>query len=169
MYTTSNLLTLLRAPLAFLFLIDRVDIRISVLCVAMLTDFIDGYLARLYKNETKLGAFLDPLMDKFFVLFVISCLLYSESLKPFEALAIMSRDVSLVIFGFYLLLKGRLKIYNFRSLIWGKITTVLQFFVIFFAILHLEVTVFPYILFVLFAIFALVELFLTLKTNVEKA
>ena len=37
---------------------------------AALTDVLDGALARLYKQETKLGALLDPLADK---LLVISC------------------------------------------------------------------------------------------------
>jgi cardiolipin synthase len=44
---------------------------VLALCAyAALTDVLDGALARLYKQETKLGALLDPLADK---LLVISC------------------------------------------------------------------------------------------------
>ena len=32
--------------------------------IASLTDWLDGYIARKYKMETKLGAVLDPLADK---------------------------------------------------------------------------------------------------------
>jgi cardiolipin synthase (CMP-forming) len=44
---------------------------VLALCAyAGVTDVLDGALARLYKQETKLGALLDPLADK---LLVISC------------------------------------------------------------------------------------------------
>lgn len=168
MFTASNALSLLRAPLAFLFLIDRIDVRICVLCTAMLTDIIDGYLARLYKTETRVGAVLDPVMDKFFVFFVVSCLLIEAKLNTFEAVAMISRDIALVIFGLYLLWQNRFKVYNFRAIIWGKVTTALQFFVIFFSILQVNITIVPFLLFIFFSCFALVELFLTLKTNIEK-
>ena len=76
MFTLSNVLSLVRGPLAFLFLIDRIDVRAGVILAAILTDCVDGYLARRYKYTTRLGAILDPVMDKFFVLFVLSILFY---------------------------------------------------------------------------------------------
>ena len=38
----------------------------------MATDSLDGYLARKYHKTSQFGAFLDPLMDKFFVFFAVS-------------------------------------------------------------------------------------------------
>ncbi|WP_341367914.1 CDP-diacylglycerol--glycerol-3-phosphate 3-phosphatidyltransferase [Yoonia sp. BS5-3] len=78
-----NILTILRliaAPaVVFLFLfITRpwADWFALVLFIgAALTDFLDGYLARAWKQETKLGAMLDPIADKAMViiaLFVIA-------------------------------------------------------------------------------------------------
>ena len=71
-WTVPNILTLLRllaAPgvvVMFLYF-DRpwADWFALLLFVgAALTDFIDGYLARAWKQETKLGAMLDPIADK---------------------------------------------------------------------------------------------------------
>jgi cardiolipin synthase len=36
----------------------------SLLLVCMATDFLDGLVARHFKQGTKLGAFLDPMADK---------------------------------------------------------------------------------------------------------
>ena len=45
MLTLSNCLTLLRAPLAFLLLIENVTVRVMAVVLAILTDCIDGYIA----------------------------------------------------------------------------------------------------------------------------
>jgi len=66
MLTLSNALTFLRAPLALLFLSEVTALRIGAIIIAMVTDGIDGYLARRNSSVTKLGAILDPIMDKFF-------------------------------------------------------------------------------------------------------
>ena len=42
-------------------------IALVVLVFALITDSLDGYLARRHKNETKFGSFLDPFADKLLV------------------------------------------------------------------------------------------------------
>jgi CDP-diacylglycerol---glycerol-3-phosphate 3-phosphatidyltransferase len=46
-----------------------------------LTDFFDGYLARKYKMETKLGKALDPIADKFFMSSTLIALLASGKIN----------------------------------------------------------------------------------------
>jgi CDP-diacylglycerol--glycerol-3-phosphate 3-phosphatidyltransferase len=71
-WTVPNILTLLRllaAPgVAIMFLYfsrPYADWLALVLFLsAAITDWFDGYLARLWKQETKIGAMLDPIADK---------------------------------------------------------------------------------------------------------
>ena len=168
MFNLSNVLSLLRGPLAFLFLIEAPIVRALVVVAAMLTDIVDGYLARKLQFTTRIGAILDPLMDKFFVFFVLSILFYEHTLSGWEVAAMLSRDMALFIFAVYLIALNRWKNYNYRSMVFGKITTALQFAVLLFLSLQMPVAPVLFSLFFVFGGIVLVELFLTLKTNPEK-
>jgi len=50
--------------------------------LAALTDFFDGYLARRYNHESRLGAILDPIGDKILLVFSIITVIYISS-DPF--------------------------------------------------------------------------------------
>ena len=158
----------MRGPLAFLFLIHRMEVRVGVILVAILTDCIDGYLARKYKHTTRVGAILDPLMDKFFVFFVLSVLFYEHTLGGWEVFAMLSRDMALFLFSLYLLIKNEWKSYNYRSLLWGKVTTALQFTVLFFLAFNIRFTFLLFALFFALGVCVLVELFITLKPTITK-
>ena len=77
--TIPNMLTVLRllaAPaVAVMFLyFTRPYADWFALCLfvlAALTDWVDGYLARAWKQETKLGAMLDPIADKAMVVIAL--------------------------------------------------------------------------------------------------
>jgi|JI9StandDraft_1071089.scaffolds.fasta_scaffold07006_3 CDP-diacylglycerol--glycerol-3-phosphate 3-phosphatidyltransferase len=167
MFTPSNVLSLLRLPLALLFFIDREEIRAVIVVLAILTDCIDGYVARRYQHTTRLGAVLDPLMDKFFVFIALGILFSEKSLGGWEVFSMLSRDLALFLFGLFLLLRQNLRGYNYHSLITGKIFTGLQFTTLFLLSLHVPIPSWGYTSFLALGCFVLAELVLTMKTHVE--
>ncbi len=63
---------------------------------AALTDWIDGYLARAWKQETKLGAMLDPIADKAMVVIALLVITGYTGMDPWillPATIIMFREV----------------------------------------------------------------------------
>ena len=63
---------------------------------AALTDFLDGYLARLWKHESKLGAMLDPIADKAMVIIALVVITGFSGMNPWillPATVIIFREV----------------------------------------------------------------------------
>ena len=76
------------------FLGDLIPFFIFVL--ASFTDFLDGLLARLYKEESKLGELLDPIADKIMVATALVLLVMNETIQHFEVIAaiiILTREI----------------------------------------------------------------------------
>ena len=99
MLTLSNALSLSRAVFALAFLWENTLIRLLALVLAMVSDFLDGFLARRYKTTSQFGAILDPIMDKFFVLFVGVILCLEGGLAVWELIALLSRYIFLGFFA----------------------------------------------------------------------
>lgn len=162
MISLSNCLSFLRAPLAFLFLSDNTSLRLAAIIFAMLTDSIDGYLARKRKLTSKFGAILDPVMDKFFVYFVLSVFFFEGKIKIWEGCAMVSRDFFLCFFGICLLLVKKWKGFELRAIRWGKVTTAMQFLVLIGLTLNF---VFPWYVFAGFVIFGALAFFELFQTS----
>lgn len=158
-FTLSNILSLLRAPLAFIFLFNDPIYRASAVILAMITDFLDGFIARRYGTCTQLGAFLDPLADKFFVFFSLFILMQQGHLELWQLLALISRDFSVLVFGLYLALSKNWSNFQFRSIWCGKITTTLQFFVLLGLIFSIKIPSYIFLSFIGLGFFALIELY----------
>lgn len=63
-------------------------ISLAIFIVASLTDFIDGYIARKYKQVSDFGKFLDPLADKLLTI-ACMCMLCEWGMMPAWALMIV--------------------------------------------------------------------------------
>jgi len=55
--------------------------------VASFTDFLDGLLARLFKEESKLGELLDPIADKILVCAALTLLVMNGTIINYEVIA----------------------------------------------------------------------------------
>jgi len=103
-WTFPNILTILRllaAPLlGLIFLLaprPYADFIALILFVgAALTDYLDGYLARAWRQESKLGAMLDPIADKAMViiaLIVVASLNGTAAVVMLPTIIIVFREV----------------------------------------------------------------------------
>lgn len=165
MITVSNSLSFLRFPLAFLFLQESPTIRLIAIFLAMLTDSIDGYIARRRQSASRFGAILDPAMDKFFVYFALAVLFLEGRLSMLETAAMLSRDFFLCLYGSVMLATFRWKTIIFRAIRWGKVTTALQFVVLMGLVVQAS---FPWYLFATFVAMgwlAFLELFRTSESK----
>lgn len=103
-----NILTILRILLTFLMLVVIIygaDLKPSwmhiswvsyfsclIFCIASLTDFYDGYIARNYNVHSKFGEVFDPLADKMLILGAFIGLIILQRANPWAVFLILSRE-----------------------------------------------------------------------------
>ena len=87
-------------------------IPLTLFIIASFTDFLDGLLARMYKEESKLGELLDPIADKIIVAAALILLVMDGTIRNYEVIAaiiILTREI--LISGLReFLAKGRIKL-----------------------------------------------------------
>jgi cardiolipin synthase len=135
-FTVPNILSASRFPLAAAFLVsDQTPVRVALIGAASLTDVLDGWLAR-RQQTTRLGALLDPIADKTFVLVAISAFLIAGEISTLEYFVTLLRDFATAI-GFVVAyyLSG-LDPKNFKARMSGKVVTVLQLATVLALVLH---------------------------------
>ena len=63
-----------------------------IFCIASLTDFFDGYIAREYHLHSRFGEVFDPLADKMLILSAFIALLMLDRASPWAVFLILSRE-----------------------------------------------------------------------------
>jgi len=135
--TAPNQLTLLRMvflPFIIIHLVNGHNFWALVLFVlAGISDGLDGLLARLLKQQTKIGQYLDPMADKLLLstMFLVLSVLHRIPWK-FTVL-VFSRDMCIVIVGALLYIAAGLR--DFRPSMFGKANTFAQVAAVFFVLL----------------------------------
>ncbi|MES1258052.1 MAG: CDP-alcohol phosphatidyltransferase family protein [Acidobacteriota bacterium] len=91
---------------------------------AALTDMLDGTVARHFGGETKFGAYLDPIADKFLLSGIYCGLAFGRAVPLWIVLVIFGRDLWILALS-----AAAFKFTTFRSFEpspWGKASTFLQ-------------------------------------------
>ena len=68
----------------------------TLFLIASFTDFLDGLLARMFKEESRLGELLDPIADKIIVSAALVLLVMNDIIRNYEviaALIILTREI----------------------------------------------------------------------------
>lgn len=87
---------LLILPILVLFVNDEFGWALALFAIAGISDGIDGYIAKKYHWDTRLGAFLDPAGDKLLVAWSFGTLAYLGHLPVWLAVIVILRDVLIV-------------------------------------------------------------------------
>ena len=127
-FNLPNLLSLFRLVAAFVFLAfaiqDRWEIAVPVFCAGALSDLIDGTIARLLHQRSRIGAVLDPMADKLLMFFGALMLTLKGFLPPWFVMIVLSRD--LMISGGAAFLKWKGAVFEVIPTYLSKGTTALQ-------------------------------------------
>ena len=132
-FTIPNLLSLCRILLIPVFLAFMLNHKIFtafiIFLIAAFTDLLDGIIARIWKQKSKLGAYLDPTGDKLlmtacFIILSFPSLSNPNTVPLLLTVIIIGRDLLIVTGAFYVLkTRGQTA---FNPTLLGKTCTVSQ-------------------------------------------
>ena len=103
-----------------------VIIALVLFILGSLSDALDGAVARRQKNQSKFGAFLDLIADKFLVILVLISLVYHRESNTLFLLTILiiSREIFIISLREWMASSAKGKLLEVSSL--GKIKTIIQ-------------------------------------------
>lgn len=131
-----NFLTLIRlflVPVLVIFLIQGLFFNaLIVFIIAGASDAIDGFLARILKQKTVLGSYMDPLADKALIISCFVALSVLGMIPPWLTVIVVSRDF-IILLGISVLFLMSIYV-EIQPAFVSKVTTTLQFLTIFFVL-----------------------------------
>ena len=115
-------------------------IALVLFCVASITDFLDGQIARRNNLVTNFGKFMDPLADKILTCSAFICLIVTrpESMPAWIVIIIIAREF--IISGFRLVAADNGIV--IAASYWGKFKTVSQMILIILMIMDIQNAIF---------------------------
>jgi cardiolipin synthase len=158
--TAPNLLTLLRICLApFLvaaILDDHYALSFVLFVAAGLTDALDGTAARLLKQRTVLGQYLDPVADKILLSTLFLVLTHKGLIPARVTVLVFGRDVGILVVA--AILYAAVGRREFIPSIFGKANTMAQVVAVASVLLHQLITANWVVYFRMFALYATMAL-----------
>lgn len=133
-----NLITLLRIlliPILVIFLIEgQVLYALVVFICAAVSDALDGMIARVFKQKTKFGAYIDPIADKLLIGTSFVTLSVLGRMPSWLSVLVVSRDL-IILIGIAMLLLND-KPVSINPIFDSKLTTLAQFCTVSFFLAH---------------------------------
>ncbi len=127
--TIPNIITMIRillTPIFVIFIINgQLVTGLIILLICGISDGLDGFIARVFNQKSKLGSYLDPLADKIILVSAFVALGIRGFLPSWLSVAVISRDVLILIGVIILYLTG--VSLNIKPVISSKINTCFQF------------------------------------------
>jgi CDP-diacylglycerol---glycerol-3-phosphate 3-phosphatidyltransferase len=126
-FTLPNLVSMSRFAMAVAFLATPApDTRVALIGAASLSDVLDGWIARRRHEVTRLGAMLDPVADRTFILIAVAVFLATGRITRPQYFILLARDLATAI-GFLVARSITwLRAVPFRARWSGKLVTTLQ-------------------------------------------
>ncbi len=123
-----NLLTMLRLFVLPFLVIEILDghwkLAFALLWIAGVSDGLDGLAARLLKQKTTLGLYLDPIADKLLMSTLFLVLMHVGVIPRYVTVLVFSRDLGILLIATLLFATGMLR--DFRPSMLGKANTAIQ-------------------------------------------
>ena len=137
-FNLPNRITLSRLLLAIVFFVllthRHFNLALIIFFVAVVTDWLDGYLARKWDLSTDLGRIVDPFVDKVIICgaFIIFINIAKDLIAPWMVIVIVAREFFVSSIRGFSESKG----VKFASNMWGKTKMFIQSWTICALILH---------------------------------
>ena len=124
LWTLPNVVSMSRVLLAAGFLVStETGARALLVGAASASDFLDGWLARRRNAVTQLGALIDPIADRIFVLVAVLAFLIGGQLSLMECAVLLSRDIMTTIGFIVARIVSWLRPVPFTARVLGKAVT----------------------------------------------
>lgn len=105
--TASNLISITRAlltlPIIYFLQKGNGGVALIFMLTAIITDMLDGWLARISNEITDIGKMLDPVADKIVIFSVILYLILKDMMPAYFFLFLIFRDFTISVLGIYML------------------------------------------------------------------
>ena len=143
---TPNLLTLLRicmAPFLVSAILDNhYGLSFGLFLAAGLTDMLDGTVARMLKQRTVLGQYLDPVADKLLLSTLFLVLMHKSLIPAQVTVLVFGRDVGILVVA--AILYAAVGRREFQPSVFGKANTLAQVTAVAVVLLH-QLTTAPWV------------------------
>ena len=126
--STPNLLTLMRLFIIPFLIITILDgdyqVAFGLFLLAGLSDALDGLVARILRQRTTLGQYLDPIADKMLLSTLFVVFTHVGLMPRYVTVLVFSRDLGILLISTLLFATGTLR--DFRPSWFGKLNTLMQ-------------------------------------------